>query len=141
MSRRSFFRQLGGFGVATVAAPNEWALLRAGPRRRRRPLGLHPFIEAHPEAVFIRRTKVAAKTDAEAIRREALALAREVFTVRQGPRRPCHPDRRDQAEPDLHEEDGADPRHRDRPVRRRGPRGRPRGARHRPRVRSSCARA
>ena len=84
MSRRSFFRQLGGFGVATVAAPGEWAFA-ATPPAATGPLGLHPFVEAHPEAVFIRRTKVAAKTDAEAIRREALALAREVFTVRKGP--------------------------------------------------------
>jgi uncharacterized protein (DUF362 family) len=84
MSRRSFFRQLGGFGVATVAAPNEWAFA-AAPETAAGPLGLHPFVAAHPEAVFIRRTKVAAKTDAEAIRKEALALAREVFTVRKGP--------------------------------------------------------
>ena len=84
MSRRSFFRQLGGFGVATVAAPGEWAFA-AAPEAAAGPLGLHPFIEAHPEAVFIRRTKVAAKTDAEAIRREALAFTRGVFTMRRGP--------------------------------------------------------
>ena len=84
MSRRSFFRQLGGFGVATVAAPGEWAF-PAVPDAAAGPLGLHPFIEAHPEAVFIRRTKVAAKTDAEAIRREALAFTRGVFTMRRGP--------------------------------------------------------
>ena len=84
MSRRSFFRQLGGFGVATVAAPGEWAF-PAAPEAAAGPLGLHPFIEAHPEAVFIRRTRVAAKTDAEAIRREALAFTRGVFTMRRGP--------------------------------------------------------
>jgi hypothetical protein len=83
MSRRSFFRQLGGFGVATVAAPNDWAFAAAR-ETAAGPLGLHPFIEAHPEAVFIRRTRVAAKTDAEAMRREALALARQVFTLRKG---------------------------------------------------------
>ena len=81
MRRRSFFRQLGGFGVATVAAPGEWAFA-AAPEAAAAPLGLHPFVAAHPEAVFIRRTKVAAKTDTEALRKEALALAREVFTVR-----------------------------------------------------------
>ena len=42
--------------------------------------GLHPFIEAHPEAVFIRRTGVAAKSDADAIRREAHALASRIFS-------------------------------------------------------------
>jgi Domain of unknown function (DUF362) len=85
MRRRSFFRQLGGFGVATVAAPGEWAFASAARAAAAAPLGLHPFVEAHPEAVFIRRTNVAAKTDAEAIRREALAFARGVFTVRRGP--------------------------------------------------------
>jgi uncharacterized protein (DUF362 family) len=84
MGRRSFFRQLGGFGAAALAAPDEWATAEA-PLAASRPLGLHPFVEAHPEAVFIRRTKVAAKTDTEAIRREARALALEVFTVRKGP--------------------------------------------------------
>jgi uncharacterized protein (DUF362 family) len=85
MRRRSFFRQLGGFGVATVAAPGKWAFASAARAAAAAPLGLHPFVEAHPEAVFIRRTNVAAKTDAEAIRREALAFARGVFTVRRGP--------------------------------------------------------
>jgi uncharacterized protein (DUF362 family) len=84
VSRRSFFKQLGGFGLAAVAAPDEWVLASA-PEAPASPLGLHPFIEAHPEAVFIRRTKVAVKTDAQAIRRETLALARQVFTLRKGP--------------------------------------------------------
>ena len=84
MSRRRFFRHLGGFGLATLAAPDEW-LLASAPPDAGGPLGLHPFIAAHPEAVFIRRTNVAAKTDAEAIRREAQALARGVFTMRKGP--------------------------------------------------------
>ena len=84
MSRRAFFRQFAGFGLATVAAPDEWARASTPPAAGS-PLGLHPFVEAHPEAVFIRRTKVAAKTDAEARGRKARALAREVFTVRKGP--------------------------------------------------------
>ena len=84
MSRRSFFRQLAGFGLVTVAAPDDWAL-PSPPTVDASPLGLHPFIEAHPEAVFIRRTRVATKTDAEAMRREALTLARQVFALRRGP--------------------------------------------------------
>ena len=84
MSRRGFFGQLAGFSVATVAAPPEWAL-GAPPSPPASALGLHPFVEAHPEAVFVRRTHVAAKTDAEAIRREALALARPLFSLRKGP--------------------------------------------------------
>ena len=45
---------------------------------------LHPFIDAHPEAVFIKRTHVAAKTDAESKQREGTALARELFVYGTG---------------------------------------------------------
>jgi uncharacterized protein (DUF362 family) len=41
--------------------------------------GLHPFIEANPKAVFIRRTKVPEKMDAASKREEGLKLAREIF--------------------------------------------------------------
>ena len=47
--------------------------------------GLHPFIEAHPKAVFIRRTRVPEKTAAEAKRQEGLRLAREIFLPRDRP--------------------------------------------------------
>ena len=123
MRRRSFFRQLGGLGAATLAPPFEGSLAAAPPSARG-PLGLHPFVEAHPEAVFIRRTKVAAKTDAEAIRREAHALFREVFELRNGQGDPERAGRGDQAEPHVDEEDRPDARDRDRPLRGRGPRGR-----------------
>jgi uncharacterized protein (DUF362 family) len=87
MSRRRFFRHLGGFGLTAVAAPDRWSFASAPsvPAGRASPLRLHPFIEAHPEAVFIRRTAVPAKTDAQAIRREALAFARQVFALERGP--------------------------------------------------------
>lgn len=42
---------------------------------------LHPSIEAHPEAVFIKRTNVSVKTDSEAKKREGNELAREVFVL------------------------------------------------------------
>jgi uncharacterized protein (DUF362 family) len=41
--------------------------------------GLHPFIERHPKAVFIRRTHVAHKMDGPAKLREGLGLARQIF--------------------------------------------------------------
>lgn len=41
--------------------------------------GLHPFIEANPKAVFIRRTSVREKMDSPAKLREGLHLAREIF--------------------------------------------------------------
>lgn len=40
---------------------------------------LHPFIEAHPEAVFIKQTHVSDKTDEPAKQREGTQLARELF--------------------------------------------------------------
>ncbi|MEK7407242.1 MAG: hypothetical protein AAB225_19380 [Acidobacteriota bacterium] len=47
--------------------------------------GLHPFIEANPKAVFIRRTRVKQKMDAEAKRGEGLQLAREIFVAMDRP--------------------------------------------------------
>jgi len=47
--------------------------------------GLHPFIESNPKAVFVRRTHVAHKMDAEAKRREGLTLAREIFVPMEQP--------------------------------------------------------
>lgn len=65
----------------------EWLGAATGAALAARPayFGLHPFIEANPKAVFIRRTRVAEKTDAEAKRREGLELAREVFQLRERP--------------------------------------------------------
>src|SRR5512134_3530196 len=41
--------------------------------------GLHPFVEANPKAVFIRRTRVREKMDSATKRAEGLRLAREIF--------------------------------------------------------------
>jgi uncharacterized protein (DUF362 family) len=40
---------------------------------------LHPFIEAHPEAVFIKRTHVPLKTDAQAKQAAGFEFAQEIF--------------------------------------------------------------
>jgi uncharacterized protein (DUF362 family) len=40
---------------------------------------LHPFIDAHPEAVFIKRTNVPVKTDAQAKQSLGFDFAREIF--------------------------------------------------------------
>ena len=45
---------------------------------------LHPFIEAHPEAVFIKRTHVSLKTDGEAKQQEGFQLAQEIFVFGTG---------------------------------------------------------
>jgi len=47
--------------------------------------GLHPFIEANPKAVFIRRTHVPHKMDEAAKRREGLTLSREIFVPAERP--------------------------------------------------------
>ncbi|MCC6861105.1 MAG: DUF362 domain-containing protein [Bryobacterales bacterium] len=41
--------------------------------------GLHPFIEANPGAVFIRRTRAAGRMDGAGMRGEGLQLGREIF--------------------------------------------------------------
>ena len=63
--------------LATGIQPG--ALAMAGAARARAYFGVHPFIEAHPKAVFIRRTRVAQKMDSAAKRAEGLELAREIF--------------------------------------------------------------
>src|SRR5437867_3981344 len=47
--------------------------------------GLHPFIEANPKAVFIRRTSVSHKMDSAAKLREGLSLASEIFQLQGQP--------------------------------------------------------
>lgn len=83
MDRRTFLKGVGGLGFASSA----WPGLRVYGRERVAPayFGLHPFIEAHPEAVFIRPTHVASKDDSDAKRREAFELARRIFTRREAP--------------------------------------------------------
>mgnify|MGYP004702574643 CR=1 FL=1 len=70
LTRRDFLR--AGTGAAAAAAGEA----AAAPQPF---FGLHPFIEANPKAVFIRKTRVPHKMDAPAKLREGLALAREIF--------------------------------------------------------------
>lgn len=64
LSRRDLL--LGGAALASARVPKPY-------------FGLHPFIESHPKAVFIRRTRVPHMMDQQAKLREAAALAREIF--------------------------------------------------------------
>src|ERR1043165_2523860 len=73
LSRREFF----GAGAGAVLSGAQ-----AGAAPARLPqayFGVHPFIEANPKAVFIRRTNVPHKMDEAAKLREGLTLAREIF--------------------------------------------------------------
>lgn len=78
MDRRVFLKAMGTAGVVGLLDPTGFLVRRA--RASGRYLSLHPFIEAHPEAVFIKRTGVLVKTDSEAKKQEGLKLAQELFT-------------------------------------------------------------
>src|SRR5512140_2795585 len=81
LDRRTFLKSIGGCGVA--AAAGDIVLARSHPAPAY--IGLHPFIEAHPEAVFIRRTAVGSKDDAAAKKEAALSLGRRSLRQRASP--------------------------------------------------------
>ncbi len=83
MDRRNFLQSLAGLGVAASGWPGAALLARAGGPPAY--FGLHPFIDAHPEAVFIRKTAVKVKDDSGAKRREAFEFAKRIFTLRHTP--------------------------------------------------------
>ena len=79
VTRRDFIRS-SALAAGAAATSN----LSAAPSRVPQPFfGLHPFIEANPKAVFIRRTNVPDKMHEESKRREGLTLAREIFVPKQ----------------------------------------------------------
>ena len=84
LNRREFLQTGTGAalaGAATMAVP-----LKAAPARLPQAyFGLHPFIEANPKAVFIRRTNVPHKMHEESKLREGLTLAREIFVPLEQP--------------------------------------------------------
>jgi uncharacterized protein (DUF362 family) len=80
VTRRDFIRSSALAAGAAATGTN----LSAAPSRVPQPFfGLHPFIEANPKAVFIRRTNVPDKMHEESKRHEGLQLAREIFVPKQ----------------------------------------------------------
>jgi uncharacterized protein (DUF362 family) len=89
MSRRAFLKLSAAAGISVLAAT--YGRTSAGPSRpdhstdevkatpAPRGVSLHPFLVAHPEAVFIKRTRVRVKTDAAAKQLAGEALARDIF--------------------------------------------------------------
>jgi uncharacterized protein (DUF362 family) len=76
LDRRGFLRT-GALAAGAVATGID---LAGSPGRKPHPyFGVHPFIEANPKAVFVRRTHVSHKMDEAAKLREGLQLAREIF--------------------------------------------------------------
>ena len=73
LTRRELLHRASTAAVAGVAPG------LARPPRQSPYFSLHPFIEANPKAVFIRRTHVPHKMDEAAKLREGIELAREIF--------------------------------------------------------------
>lgn len=67
-------RQILAMGAAAFAPVH-----MQGARIPKSQFAVHPFVEAHPKAVFIRRTSVPSKTDGPAKLKEGLSFAREVL--------------------------------------------------------------
>lgn len=77
VSRRQFLSSLAAAAAGTAVSP-----IRALASRQQSSaafFGLHPFIEAHPEAVFIMKTNAEKKMDAVVNKAEGLRFGRSVF--------------------------------------------------------------
>jgi uncharacterized protein (DUF362 family) len=83
VNRRTFLQSLAGLGVTSSAWPT--AKIHARPPAPPAYFGLHPFIETHPEAVFVRLTSVPSRADSAAKRQQAYELARRIFILRDTP--------------------------------------------------------
>ncbi len=77
MKRRDFIRVSSAAGLAGLVGPGYHAL--ANPAFAGDGFDLHPFIKAHPEAVFINLTSINDKTETQAIHDAAYKLANEMF--------------------------------------------------------------
>ena len=80
MERREFLRIAAGAG-AVLATGRSWAFSRPAALH----FGLHPFIESHPEAVFVLRTNVSDRKDAAAKQSIGRTLAMRLFTLQDAP--------------------------------------------------------
>ncbi|MHB9029993.1 MAG: DUF362 domain-containing protein [Candidatus Latescibacterota bacterium] len=76
-TRRRFLKVMTGAGTAIGGLPIQAIASRY--QTSAGYFGVHPFIEAHPEAVFIMRTAVKEKTDNPAKKAVGLAFGRSVF--------------------------------------------------------------
>lgn len=76
MKRRDFLKAAGLVGTSSLLKPN---LLFSDPRRTAAYFHLHPFVEAHPEAVFIKVTSVSDRTASEEKIGAGYELASELF--------------------------------------------------------------
>jgi len=77
VTRRAFLKTIAAAGTATSLAPGE--LFSRYSRAAYNGFCLHPFIQTHPDAVFIMRTNVDVKTNAPAKKQVGLDFGRSVF--------------------------------------------------------------
>jgi hypothetical protein len=78
MKRRDFIKVSSAAGLVGMMGPGGVAIENAG-LSGIEGFDLHPFIKAHPEAVFINLTSVQEKTDTNAIYNTSIQLAGEMF--------------------------------------------------------------
>ncbi len=76
-NRRDFMKMSALTACAGVAGPIQ--VYAAGTRESTGFFGAHPFVDEHPDAVFIMFTHVDVKTNADANRNEGMRFAREVI--------------------------------------------------------------
>src|SRR5215467_3435722 len=79
LSRRKFLQAGTGSALAGATAAISGHLKATPARLPQAYFGVHPFIEANPKAIFIRRTHVPHKMDEASKLREGVTLAREIF--------------------------------------------------------------
>ena len=76
LNRRDFLKSAAAGGLGLVSSP---VFSEAQSKASNGFFGVHPFVESHPEAVFIMRTNVDVKTNAQEIRDAGLAFGSSVF--------------------------------------------------------------
>ena len=76
MQRRDFLKTVGIVGSSAVLKPN---LVFGAPRQKAAYFGLHPFVAAHPEAVFIHATSVSGREASAEKLGAGYQLAGELF--------------------------------------------------------------
>jgi len=78
MKRRDFIKVSSAAGLAGLMGPGDNVMANTA-LSKADGFDLHPFIKAHPEAVFIHHTSVQEKSDSTAIYNAAIQLADEMF--------------------------------------------------------------
>ena len=77
MKRRSFLKTAASFGAMSMVKPVR--RIDARSQTSAEHFGVHPFIEEHPEAVFVMKTDVDVKTNSTAKKETGLGFAQSVF--------------------------------------------------------------